>query len=84
MWATDGRELFYIEGTKLMSLIVDTKSGFNFKPPVSLFENRYLRSNQPPSYDVAPDGRFLMIKSGESQTGARLTVVLNWDAGLKK
>jgi eukaryotic-like serine/threonine-protein kinase len=84
VWARDGRELFYIEGTKLMSVVVDTKSGFNFKPAVSLFESRYLRSDQPPSYDVAPDGRFLMIKSAEGQTGSPITVVLNWDAGLKK
>lgn len=84
VWAKDGRELFYLEGTKVMSVVVDTKSGFNFKPATALFESRYLRTNQPPSYDVAADGRFLMIKSAEAQVNPPITVVLNWEAGLKK
>ena len=45
-----------------MAVAVDTTSDFNFKAPVLLFEFRYQRSRQPPSYDVAPDGRFLVIK----------------------
>jgi Tol biopolymer transport system component len=84
VWSADGRELFYFEGTKLMSIVVDTKSGFNFKPPVVLFESPHPRETQPPSFDVARDGRFVMIKSAEGQASPHITVVLNWDAGLDK
>ena len=62
VWARDGRELFYLEGNKLMAVAVEAKTDFNFKPPTLLFEYRYRRSSQPPSYDVAADGRFLIIK----------------------
>ena len=35
-------------------------------------------------YAVAPDGRFLMTMTVEAATATPITVVLNWDAALKK
>ena len=35
-------------------------------------------------YAVARDGRFLLNVSAEDATASPITVVLNWDAGLKK
>jgi hypothetical protein len=37
-------------------------------------------------YDVTPDGRFLFISQPQSETleSSPITVVLNWQAGLKK
>jgi hypothetical protein len=35
-------------------------------------------------YAVAPDGRFLMNASVEAQVAPPITVVLNWQAGLKR
>jgi hypothetical protein len=35
-------------------------------------------------YDVAPDGRFLIIVPVDEGVGSSMTVVLNWAAGLKK
>lgn len=66
---------------------LDTRSGFEFEPPAMLFEGRYAgRGGQPPSYDVAPDGRFLMIQSvgDDRATETRLHVVLNWFEELKR
>ena len=77
VWARDGRELFYLEGNKLMAVAMDAKTDFNFKPPTMLFEYRYRRSSQPPSYDVAADGRFLMIKQA-SVTQPPIEVITNW------
>ena len=77
VWARNGRELYYLEGNKLMAVAVDTTSDFNFKAPVLLFEFRYQRSRQPPSYDVARDGRFLVIKPSKA-TAPPITVVSNW------
>jgi hypothetical protein len=37
-----------------------------------------------PQYAVAPDGRFLMNVAVEEATGSPITIVLNWDAALKK
>ena len=79
VWARNGRELYYLEGNKLMAVAVDTTSEFNFKAPVLLFEFRYLRSRQPPSYDVGVDGRFLVIKpSNAPPPPSAITVISNW------
>jgi Tol biopolymer transport system component len=77
VWARDGRELFYLEGNKLMAVAVDGKTVFNFEPPTLLFEYRYRRSSQPPSYEVAADGRFLIIKQA-SVTQPPIEVITNW------
>jgi hypothetical protein len=37
-----------------------------------------------PQYAVASDGRFLMNMAVEGATAPPITVVLNWDAALKK
>ena len=77
VWARNGRELYYLEGNKLMAVAVSAGSEFNFKPPVLLFEFRYQRSRQPPSYDVGVDGRFLVIKASKIPPSA-ITVISNW------
>ena len=78
VWARNGRELYYLEGNKLMAVAVSTGSEFNFKPPVHLFEFRYQRSRQPPSYDVGVDGRFLVIKPSSATPPSAITVISNW------
>ena len=77
IWAANSRELFYLEGSMMMAVAVDGGTDFNFKPPVMLFEYRYRRSTQPPSYDVAADGRFLLIKQA-SITQPPIQVVTGW------
>jgi hypothetical protein len=61
-----------------MSVKVQSSStAFEAQPAVPLFAGTYLRNGQPPSYDVAADGRFLMIKpSGE--TDAPIAAIVNW------
>ena len=77
VWARNCRELYYLEGNKLMAVAVSAGAKFNFKPPALLFEFRYQRSRQPPSYDVGPDGRFLVIKASNA-TRPPITVISNW------
>ena len=56
---------------------VNTTHVFTSGKPVRLFEGRYVATFL--DYDVAPDGRFLMIKPSEDeQAPPRLNVVLNW------
>ena len=61
------------------AVAVDTTSGFNFKPAVRLFETSHLRNNQPPSYDVTADGRFVVLKP-QTTAAEPITVVFNWTA----
>jgi Tol biopolymer transport system component len=81
IWARNGRELYYIEGGSMMAVAVAAGATFDFKPATRLFESAYGRSDQSPSYDVTPDGRFVMIKSDNA--GQRpISVILNWQERL--
>lgn len=78
LWGREGRELYYVEGNRMMSVPVRLGRTFEFGPPTQLFEHRYARK-MIPSYDVGPDGRFLMIKPAGPPPGtAPISVVLNW------
>jgi hypothetical protein len=82
VWARNGKELYYIEGESMMAVAVEAGATFNFKPATRLFESKYGRSAQPPSYDVTPDGRFIMLKPDQSGA-APISVIVNWQERLR-
>ena len=85
VWDSEGQELFYLEGNKMMAVKVASEPGFTSEPPQMLFEGNYVQANRP-SYDVGSDGRFLMIKAAEEEEGqqGQINVVLNWFEELKR
>jgi len=86
-WRADGNELFYLAPDRtIMSLNVQAQPTFQTTTPRVLFPAppTYTPSNSLWQWDVTRDGkRFLAIASVTSTT-AQATVVLNWDAALKK
>jgi Tol biopolymer transport system component len=84
-WRRDGKELFYISpDSKMMAVEVNTAGVFQSGEPHALFQTDIVDTGirtGPMSWDVAPDGRFLVIT--ESSIDPSVTVVLNWRAGLK-
>jgi serine/threonine-protein kinase len=84
VWAKNGRELFYLEGRRLMAVVVQPGTTFSFSPAASLFEHDYVATGQPPSYDVAGDGRFLMVKSGATATVPPIVMTLDWFEELRR
>jgi hypothetical protein len=62
-WSRDGRELFYRNGDAMLSVSVKIP-GTEFLPekPVVLFHGVFLATTPTRMYDIAPDGRFLMIQ----------------------
>ena len=86
VWGPGDRELFYREGNRMMAANVSSGPEFRFRAPEMLFESEYLHDRRIPSYDVGPDGRFLMIKplTGEGAARRELIVVLNWFEELKR
>jgi eukaryotic-like serine/threonine-protein kinase len=84
VWARNGEELFYRSGDKMMAVAVSTTPPFQVQKPRVLFEGEYARPDPMTSYDVTPDGRFVMVR-GETQSSAPspLHVVLNWFEELK-
>ena len=78
-WSHDGSELFYRASNRMMAVSVKTDSGFTYGTPQTLFVGPY-RDRDGRTYDVAADGRFLMV-SGVTAADARppeINVVINW------
>jgi dipeptidyl aminopeptidase/acylaminoacyl peptidase len=77
-WQNDGRELFYVEGSRMMSVDVKaTAAGFEAGLPKLLFENP---RNEILTFDASPDGRtfLLIVPNEESGPVQTFHVVLNW------
>ena len=85
-WAKNGRELYYLEGDKLMSVRVGpgTTTRFAYQAPVMLLEKSFMRAPQPPSFDVTADGRLLMLGRVPAGPSAPIEVIVNWREGVAK
>jgi Tol biopolymer transport system component len=74
LWSADGRELFYRQADAIMAVNVDADASaeFSFTAPQRLFGNSSVIRNGPGSrsYDVARDGRFLMIMPNDTAAAA--------------
>jgi eukaryotic-like serine/threonine-protein kinase len=86
MWRGDSKELFYLNGNKLMAVEVNGEwESFRAGIPKELFEARLTPEQRRNRYLVASDGkRFLMNALAEEQERAKLRVVLNWPGLLKR
>ena len=84
-WSRDGRELYYRNGDRMMVVTIETQPAFRASAPRVLFEGRYARIGWPQAnYDVAADGRFLMIRGDEQTLPTTLRAVLNWSEELRR
>jgi len=65
---------------------IETKPAFAVSNPRLLFDAPYAHiSSDIPNYDVAPDGRLLMVRENQQKaTVTQLNVVLNWFEQLKQ
>jgi Tol biopolymer transport system component len=95
-WNPNGKELFYISfGGHMMSVPITMSADHkSLTPgtPVDLFPVRLATGSfittasviSRAQYDVAADGRFLVNVAVEGYTPPPISIVLNWDALLKK
>ncbi len=84
-WRADGKELFYVAGSKLMAVDISVK-GARLEPgiPQALFEAPFARAGRNVFVPSRDGQRFLAILQVE-QTGSRfITVELNWMSRLKQ
>ncbi len=70
-WSRDGRELYYWSGDRLMSLPIKARRDLDAGPPRVVLEQTAIVA-----FDVAPDGRFLMIRQPAGTPLTRLVVAL--------
>ena len=92
-WSPDGKELYYLSNdNEVMAVAVQRNPSFSLGAPQKLFKSSYagLTASSGIPWDVAPDGRFLMMKEpgSPSQSDAasprKINVVLNWTEELKQ
>lgn len=79
VWSRAGDDLFYRQGRTIYAVTVRGGARPVADSPRALFEGPFLTA-----YDVARDGRFLMVRSDASTMPERLHVVLNWTQELSR
>ena len=62
----------------MMAVEVTSGDRFTAGQPRELFSGSYMASSNKWDYDVAPDGRFIMIKTPDEDKPREISVVLNW------
>jgi Tol biopolymer transport system component len=89
-WRGDGKELFFVGGDgKMMAAdikaVLGPKPVFDHGEPKPLFDTHIASApgTYAFQYDVTADGKRFLVDTG-SATDNKVTVVVNWRAGLKK
>jgi Tol biopolymer transport system component len=82
VWSRDGKQL-YFRDTAGGLMVVDVQpqgGGFHFGGPRQIF----MSPGGVRPMDSAPDGRILVAIQAEQEVSSPVTLVLNWDAEMKK
>ena len=88
VWSKRGDELYFQTAEAMMAVRLQAGSAVSISRPRKLFENKYyLKGGTHTGFDVARDGRFLMVGAtlvqGAEVPLSNLSVVLNWHEELK-
>jgi eukaryotic-like serine/threonine-protein kinase len=85
LWSKDGKHLYYLDAAlKLTAVDIRAdKDSVQVGTPRALFQTNVMNGNSGTGYNVAADGRFLVLNS-IIDTPSPLTLVTNWDAELTK
>ena len=82
IWSRDGKELYFIGADqKMMAVEIRSGANFHFGMPKPLFD---VRMGATAWFDVSKDGKFLIPSEVEAAATVPMTVVVNWQAGLKR
>jgi serine/threonine-protein kinase len=87
LWSADGREIHYRSATDMMAVTVQTAPTLELGQPVALFSlgDYVLPGTRGIKYEVAPDGRFLLLKdSGGGLSQDQVVLVQHWTEELKR
>jgi serine/threonine-protein kinase len=87
-WSADGRELYYQrpDGTMTATAVTADTNAITVGSTIDLFRGRYLvrDGTHYRQYDVAPDGRFLMLKYQRPTEQGHFVLVQGWTSELQR
>jgi Tol biopolymer transport system component len=88
VWSRDGKELYYLAADGRLTAVSVSRgpSGVDFGPPQPLFdfEPADPTSFDPRPYDVAPDGRFLIVRAVGKEPLNQDVMDVHWTARVKR
>ena len=87
VWGRDGKDLFYRSGSQVMRVTVGDGPPTTWASPSVLFEGPYVSTLTNINYDVASDGRFLMLSdvaTASDPLSANVVVVEHWSTELNE
>ena len=83
LWSPDGKRLFYRSGAQLIAATIVTAPELKVTARQLLLEGPYASDNYHPNYDIAPDGRsVVMVRPVES--ARKLVMAVHWVEELRK
>ncbi len=86
-WARDGSAIYYLDlGSRMMETRVATSPEFTVLGTRALFSaSDFVQTSlSRRNYDVAPDGRFLMVRRADGSRAGAMVVVENWTEELTR
>ena len=88
VWSRDGKKLYFRSAESVMVAGVMSRAPLEFAAPTIMFRDTFTRTQGTyhTHFDVAPDGRFLMIENPNQGTIGRqeIHIVLNWTDELQR
>ena len=84
-WSHDGRELFYVEGDRLMAVEVTTNPDFSAGAMTQLFASPGLAGGSMANYDVSEDAKLFVLGDPlDAVRASAIRVVQNWYEEFRK
>jgi Tol biopolymer transport system component len=83
-WSQDGKELFFVGGPRMYAVPIKTSPTFAVGTPTVLFTQRQDQALVYSGFDVAKDGRFVMVQHDAAEARTPINVVTNWIEELKQ
>jgi serine/threonine-protein kinase len=83
-WSRDGRSIVYITPKGLMRVAVHAGESFSADKPELVSDTAFVRHGMQPNWELALDGRLLVMKQAKEQPRHSLVVVQNWFAEFER
>ena len=83
LWSPDGSELYYRNSKQVIAAKIETEPEFKVVDTQILFDDEYYSCALCRTYDIGPDGRFLMLYDPKEPSRPKIHVTVNWREGLE-